>query len=385
MPSLNPTIFKQTMSCHYLELFPFSVSTSGDFSIFITSTKNIRAFGSVDKALINDCANMGGLRYAKLELIAAGGQHILLLNANGEVFSCGGSSFGQLGIVRQAVTNTVHSVKFPVKIQFISAGTTHSLFLDEAGSVWCCGSNSTGELGTGNKVSLVLPQKNTNLPKIDYISAGNNKSLFVDAAGCVWCAGYNANGQLGVGHKNHVFTPEKIEDLPSIDIVSAGAGSHCLFLDNTGTVWGCGDGKFGSIGTSDHKDRICPEIIAEVPQIQFISAGYHSLLLDLTQQVWVLGLNNCGQLGLGDTENRFSPEPIENLPLIVSLCAGGYHSLLVDSEGFGWSFGCNDFGQLGLAATVEQAVKPTKIPELYSLKANYNVPVHFQQKSARKL
>jgi alpha-tubulin suppressor-like RCC1 family protein len=48
----------------------------------------------------------------------------------------------------------------------IAAGTDHSLFLDSDGNVWSVGSNFYGQLGLGDNINITSPQKIPKLPKI---------------------------------------------------------------------------------------------------------------------------------------------------------------------------------------------------------------------------
>jgi len=87
-----------------------------------------------------------------------------------------------------------------------------------------------------------------------------------------------------------------------------------------------------------------------------ISAGpFHTLCLDNSGTVFGFGQGNQGQLGqipLNQKHQCPLPTLLPSLNAInvVSICCGAYHTVLVDDEHRAWSFGANDKGQLGIGA-----------------------------------
>ena len=79
----------------------------------------------------------------KLQAVACGKNHTLVLTRLGDAFAWGNNDFGQCGINNNHVTYAPHSVNFDqyyrTNIKSISAGSYHSAFVDEIGRLFMCG------------------------------------------------------------------------------------------------------------------------------------------------------------------------------------------------------------------------------------------------------
>ncbi|XP_010249566.1 PREDICTED: guanine nucleotide exchange factor SRM1 isoform X2 [Nelumbo nucifera] len=159
-------------------------------------------------------------------------------------------------------------------------------------------------------------------------------------------------------------------------IVAVAAGeAHTLALTGDGSVYSCGRGTFGRLGTGKETDELLPVRVdfdlsnkkrafhekpeQEKPKFVDIAAGaYHSLALEDDGSVWCWGYNVYGQLGL-TAENSLVPcfldqflelgspdssvdesKPNSKTPLKVkSIKAGGMMSMAIDSLGALWMWG----------------------------------------------
>ena len=94
---------------------------------------------------------------ATFTTIAAGGEHTLALDANGNAWAWGDNFWGQLGDGDggPATNNLPTTVIMPSGIVFraLSAGYEHSLALDADGNAWSWGRNQDGRLGDGSAVT----------------------------------------------------------------------------------------------------------------------------------------------------------------------------------------------------------------------------------------
>src|SRR3990167_8729980 len=218
-----------------------------------------------------------------------------------------------------------------------------------------------------NQITKV--EKINNLPPIISIYAGQWFSLFLDETGSVWSCGNNSDGRLGVEGAGNKNLAEKIPNLPDIISVLAVGGSS-FFLDSKGSVWCCGSNSNGQLGLGDNTARSKTTKIEALPKIASIAGGYyHSLFLDEEGSVWSCGYNGGGgALGLGDSTNRLIPVKIEGIPKI-KLIAGGIHfSMFLDEEDNVWVCGSNSNGELGLAHN-QNTNKPQKNGNLVGISA----------------
>ena len=116
--------------------------------------------------------------------ICSGSLHSLLLTAEGDIYSFGRGTEGQLG--HEKSTN----IKIPTKIEFfreikvtdIATGSNFSLAADISGNIWGFGNNSDGQIGPKN---CSLNQNNSKHEKNKKISIQTNRRFITIASKCV--------------------------------------------------------------------------------------------------------------------------------------------------------------------------------------------------------
>ena len=167
------------------------------------------------------------------------------------------------------------------KIRALACGEQHVVFLDSEGNVWSCGWNNDGQLGLGNNLTIFLPERITTITQpVTSVACGLLHSLFLDCDGSVWGCGANHQGQIGMLGRTSVNVPEIIQHIPPITSIVCGV-SHSFFVEHNGTVWGAGSGAYlGSLpnklqslfAASNRKPkriknfRLAPPAIDEIPQ-----------------------------------------------------------------------------------------------------------------------
>ena len=193
----------------------------------------------------------------------------IAIDTEGNLWSWGSNSFDTLGI--EGVNENKKPEKIDTKqIRFkaISCGVDHNLALDIDGNIWSWGYSSHGDLGleTNNNDRISTPmQVNTNEVKFKEISAGQSFSLAIDMEGNIWSCGYNNYGQLGNGSQRDVkkFTKIETDSIKGIKFKKVSAGStNSVALDEEGNIWTCGNGTNGQLlsGQSTHKTFIKIEL-----------------------------------------------------------------------------------------------------------------------------
>lgn len=95
----------------------------------------------------------------KIKSIASSGRHSLFLSVEGLVYVCGSGDVGQLGLGPE-VSRAQFVTLIPnlPKIQGISAGYDHTLLVDVNNQVYACGSSGDGQLGLGNFRNQYVPE-----------------------------------------------------------------------------------------------------------------------------------------------------------------------------------------------------------------------------------
>jgi alpha-tubulin suppressor-like RCC1 family protein len=138
----------------------------------------------------------------------------------------------------------------------VATGGQHSVVLQQDGTMWTFGSGERGELGHGRYESSNSPQQ---VPGdfcgegelIEMVAAGGAHSACITSAGVLWTWGSGVAGQLGVrcewGKRmdrctpHHVTMPASVGTELENQVLSISCGGfHSLILKRNGSLWGCG-------------------------------------------------------------------------------------------------------------------------------------------------
>ncbi|MDT5105571.1 MAG: hypothetical protein QOI25_3084, partial [Mycobacterium sp.] len=244
----------------------------------------------------------------------------------------------------------------------IAAGGCHLLALDATGNVWAWGSNSAGQLGDGTTTDRTTPVQV--LSGVAAIAAGGQHSLAVKTDGTVRAWGANTHGQLGDGTTSNHSNPTPVSNLTRVRAVSAGSDtSYAIRAD--GTAWAWGDNSTGELGTgSGAGQATSPTQIsafgpstAAVRQIVGSDHGAAALMLDGTVRAW--GDNSHGQLA-GATGAGGSNTPLTVPGLTKQIALAGNAAAYLTGNGAGQTtiWGLVTQGQVGDSSTPGSPVTP---------------------------
>ena len=179
------------------------------------------------------------LQNSRIQMVALGASHCLILLDSGFVYSFGNNSYGQLGVsgpstdAPQLIASLLES-----RIIYIAAGYNHSLAIDEFGNVYAWGSNGDGECGVGDGSGSIIPTPTRVLTSCRSVAAGESFSLFVTVEGEMLACGRSGDGQCGAFDGETLRTPRLVSGFPPNTIlkkVSCGE-SFSVALDQNGNV-----------------------------------------------------------------------------------------------------------------------------------------------------
>lgn len=278
----------------------------------------------------------------RIKAIAAGFMHSLALDVNGTVWGWGDNTNNQIGQVQdEEIFNSSGTLLgrrclTPKMIVggtavAIAAGGQHSLYLNRNGQVYAWGDNSKGQLGNGNNQPQATPALVPGLASVSQIVAGYQHNLAVirfpdrDAV-MVW--GDDSLGQLGLASGFIADASRNIpiradltgDDNPQndrvIDLVAGYAQTAALvpavneqgLMENnrqTLLVWGSNSNGQLALGATTSQNR--PTAVAQLldgwygddylPFDALAVGGGHLLLLSSTGQLGAAGRGDRGQLG----------------------------------------------------------------------------------------
>ncbi|XP_066487809.1 probable E3 ubiquitin-protein ligase HERC6 [Tiliqua scincoides] len=336
-----------------------------------------------------------------VRLVACGERHTLLLCTDGSVASCGDNTRGQLG---RRLPPGRRGGYLPEQIQalekqtivHVSCGKEHSLAICSNGDLFSWGGGTFGQLGTGELQERLIPKKIEFDRKTDTLSqvkiiqtaCGHYHSIALTRDGRVYSWGQNTYGQLGLG-KGESFKarPQHVSALNGIPLAEVAAGgAHSFALSLSGVAYGWGKNNAHQLGLSrtDPKEQVFkPMSVASLRNLDviYISCGdEHTAVLTQNGSVFTFGDDSAGQLGHSSSSaEKTGPQKVDWLEGQVShLACGSYHTLAyIPASGQLVSFGRgplqhNDSG----ASHSKQDEKPSfNISALFSPKELLGVQV----------
>ena len=252
----------------------------------------------------------------------------------------------------------------------IASSNSDGYALTSSGTVWAWGADGYGELGNGTRSRDVTHAVRVDFPSGVRISSLANPMPFdgglaIDVDGHAWGWGLNAYGDLCLPG-SELVRPARI---PLSDVTLAtGARTHALF-DSDNTVYACGDGQGGVLGTGSTANSATPVKVVGLPTTSKVTAltssweGSGALVADGSYYDW--GYNAAGQLGDATTTQSAVPEEVHLPAAVRQVSQGGSgatngQTMAILADGSVWAWGNGSRGQLG-QGTRANATSPVKV------------------------
>ncbi|KAK1345737.1 hypothetical protein QTO34_008201 [Cnephaeus nilssonii] len=270
---------------------------------------------------------IGALADQHIVHVACGESHSLALSDRGQLFSWGAGSDGQLGLM-----TTEDSVAVPSLFCFrliqklnqqtilqVSCGNWHCLALAADGQFFTWGKNSHGQLGLGKEFpSQASPQRVRSLEGIPLaqVAAGGAHSFALSLSGAVFGWGMNNAGQLGLSDEEDRESPCHVKLLRTQKVVYISCGEeHTAVLTKSGGVFTFGAGSCGQLGHDSMNDEVNPRRVLELmgSEVTQIACGRQHTLAFVPSSglIYAFGCGARGQLGTGHTCNVKCPSPVK--------------------------------------------------------------------------
>ncbi|XP_043726684.1 probable E3 ubiquitin-protein ligase HERC6 isoform X1 [Cervus elaphus] len=222
-------------------------------------------------------------------LVSCGKEHSLAVCHKGRVFAWGAASEGQLGIGElKEATFIPKKIKTlaGIKIIQVACGHYHSLALSKDGQVFSWGQNSHGQLGLGKKLpSQASPQRVKSLEGIPLaqVAAGGAHSFALSLSGTAFGWGSNSAGQLALSGNNapvQRYKPVSVGALKTLGVVFISCGyEHTAVLTQDGKVFTFGDNSYGQLGHDPTAEKRGPQLVEIIEGLvsQIDCGSYHTL------------------------------------------------------------------------------------------------------------
>ena len=286
--------------------------------------------------------------------VITNGSHTISLREDGKVFTWGDNTYGQLGNGTVITSDEPVEVTFPEEtiITQIAAGENHNVALDSNGNVWTWGRNNNYQIGN-TRENQYTPYKVSNLPKVIKIAAGNNNTMVITENNELYAWGLNAYGDLGLGTYTNKVLPKKVKGVHDIIDISGGK-SHYIVLNRAGEVFATGSNLYGQLGIGNNEIGKINEFqkVEIKDKIGTIDAGdISNIATTVDGYVYTWGGNTYSTLGTEDKENKNVPTKLKDVKNIRQASIGKTHTILRDGNNNVYVTGTNSNGQLGLGTT----------------------------------
>ena len=286
--------------------------------------------------------------------VITNGSHTISLREDGKVFTWGDNTYGQLGNGTVITSDEPVEVTFPegTIITQIAAGENHNVALDSNGNVWTWGRNNNYQIGN-TRENQYTPYKVSNLPKVIKIAAGNNNTMVITENNELYAWGLNAYGDLGLGTYTNKVLPKKVKGVHDIIDISGGK-SHYIVLNRAGEVFATGSNLYGQLGIGNNEIGKINEFqkVEIKDKIGTIGAGdISNIATTVDGYVYTWGGNTYSTLGTEDKENKNVPTKLKDVKNIRQASTGKTHTILRDGNNNVYVTGTNSNGQLGLGTT----------------------------------
>ncbi|XP_018559610.2 LOW QUALITY PROTEIN: probable E3 ubiquitin-protein ligase HERC4 [Lates calcarifer] len=294
------------------------VKTNGDaFIIRTNESKDGRRVGGKQKLV--KCKE-------KIQAVSCGDNVVTLLSERGTV-RC-------VDISHTSTPRPLEALSY-IPVCQVACGSQHSVALTKDGQVYTWGLDSRGQLGLGKRrpgVSSPQHLQSLSATPLVQISAGGEQSFALSVSGGVFSWGRNDCGQLGLGDTTDRHTPTPVPCLNMKKTIHISCGrDHTAILTKDGAVFTFGSGQYGQLGHNSFTDELCPRLVAEFfgAKVTKIACGqHHTLVLTDSKRVYSFGCGEQGQLGHGDESHPSVPLPVQlpqdgDGPRIRNIFAGG--------------------------------------------------------------
>uniref|UniRef100_A0A8D0CRR7 HECT and RLD domain containing E3 ubiquitin protein ligase 3 n=1 Tax=Sander lucioperca TaxID=283035 RepID=A0A8D0CRR7_SANLU len=278
---------------------------------------------------------VGALDAQTITMMSSGRAHSMAVNEQGQVFAWGAGEGGQLGLgTAEAAVRIPRLVKrlCDHRISQVMCGNQHCIALSRDGQLFTWGQNTSGQLGLGKgEPSRLLPYPLKSLAGIPFaqITTGGDHSFALSLSGAVFGWGKNRAGQLGLNDKQDRAVPCHIKFLRSQKVVHISCGEeHTAALTKDGGLFTFGEGSWGQLGHGSTNNELLPRRVVELmgSEVSQITCGRHHTLAFVPSSgvVYAFGCNSHGQLGIGIRGDARSP-----LPVKACFLTGNVHYLIL--------------------------------------------------------
>ena len=275
--------------------FTWIQAAAGDgYTMALGSDDNLYTWGSLPGGLGDTARTASSSRPVRVALpqdappafryeqIAAGDTHAAAIGSDGNLYTWGDNTHGQLGHddtgTPAAAAAVASDPRQPAGYVQASAGGSTTLAIDQQGRLWAWGRLADGTDTT--TPTRIQPAGTADTYRFTHTSTGRNHSVATGQDHRTWTWGDNTQGQLG----HTTGTPTQPTAIPGLNTtLTATGGDTTIAIDTNGDTQAWGDNTNGQAGHGDTNPTPAPRKVAIPPQPTPVSLAIDNVTLPLRQ------------------------------------------------------------------------------------------------------
>ncbi|EPQ13229.1 Regulator of chromosome condensation [Myotis brandtii] len=340
----------------------------GMHTVCLSKSGQVYSFGCNDEGALGRDTSVEGSEMVpgKVELqekvvqASAGDSHTAALTEDGRVFLWGSfrDNNGVIGLLEPMKKSMV-----PVQVQLsapvvkVASGNDHLVMLTADGDLYTLGCGEQGQLGRvpelfanrggrqglgrttpGPQVCDVEIQGNPGHVKFQDAFCGTYFTFAISLEGHVYGFGLSNYHQLGTSGTESCFVPQNLTSFKNSTkswVGFSGGQHHTVCMDSEGKAYSLGRAEYGRLGLGEGaEEKSMPTLISRLPIVSSVACGAsvgYAVTKDGRVFAWGMGTNY--QLGTGQEEDAWIPvemtgKQLENR-LVLSVSSGGQHTVLL--------------------------------------------------------
>lgn len=214
--------------------------------------------------------------------VAAGVHHSLALTSDGDVYAWGrNDDKGSLGVDTSdtAVTKPMR-VSDLSEVTDVAAGFGYSLAVTADGDVYSWGRNTNGQLGDGTIADRGEPTRVENVSDATMVSAGGWQSAALTTDGAAYTWGYSwyhrsdsdSPAERKGSKQEGITAPVRVSEVSDVAAVSADSGHAALTTDD-GALYAWGHDVYSKLESGADEPRYEPARVNGIANVAALSAG----------------------------------------------------------------------------------------------------------------
>ncbi|KAM5321381.1 regulator of chromosome condensation isoform 1-T1 [Glossophaga mutica] len=339
----------------------------GMHTVCLSKSGQVYSFGCNDEGALGRDTSVEGSEMVpgKVELqekvvqVSAGDSHTAALTEDGRVFLWGSfrDNNGVIGLLEPMKKSMVPvQVQLSVPVVKVASGNDHLVMLTADGDLYTLGCGEQGQLGRvpelfanrGGRQGLerLLVPKCVMLKcrgsrghvKFQDAFCGAYFTFAISLEGHVYGFGLSNYHQLGTPGTESCFVPQNLTSFKNSTkswVGFSGGQHHTVCMDSEGKAYSLGRAEYGRLGLGEGaEEKSVPTLISRLPAVSSVACGAsvgYAVTKDGRVFAWGMGTNY--QLGTGQEEDAWSPmemtgKQLENR-MVLSVSSGGQHTVLL--------------------------------------------------------